>query len=96
MNNTLSIPAQVFSVTDTNGNIIPIHVRFRNTQDEIETYNKIEILKPNMKQMHASYLCSTVQYNSVLKFVLCYNYARHTWTIEFRNTAEEYNYILNN
>lgn len=88
MNNTLSIPAQVFSVTDTNGNITPIHVRFKNTQDEI--------LKPNMKQMHASYLCSTVQYDRVLKFVLCYNYARHTWTIEFRDTAEEYNYIINN
>lgn len=96
MNNALSIPAQVFSVTDTNGSITPIRVRFKNTHEEIETYNKIEILKLNMKQMHASYLCSTVQYGRILKFVLCYNYARHTWTIELRNTAEEYNYILNN
>lgn len=91
----ISLKTQVMSVTDTDGTITPLRVRFQNTLGEIVTYDKIKVLKRNDKALDASFLCSTIQYNKTIKFVICYNYSRHVWTIEIRGTEEEYNYILN-
>ena len=92
----INIPAQVISITDTDGSVTPLRVRFKDpASGEIRTYSEVNVIKRSDKQMDVNFLCSVRQYNREIKFYLGYNYSRHVWTIQVRDTREEYDYLLN-
>lgn len=92
----INIPAQVISITDTDGSVTPLRVRFKDPiSGEIQTYSEISVVRRNDKQMDVNFLCSTTQHNRENRFYVGYNYSRHVWTIQVRNTKEEYDYLLN-
>ena len=86
----INIPAQVISITDTDGSVTPLRVRFKDP-----AYSEVNVIKRSDKQMDVNFLCSVRQYNREIKFYLGYNYSRHVWTIQVRDTKEEYDYLLN-
>ena len=86
----INIPAQVISITDTDGSVTPLRVRFKDPAS-----GEINVIKRSDKQMDVNFLCSVRQYNREIKFYLGYNYSRHVWTIQVRDTKEEYDYLLN-
>ena len=92
----INIPAQVISITDTDGSVTPLRVRFKDpASGEIQTYSEVNVIKRSDKQMDVNFLCSVRQYNREINFYLGYNYSRHVWTIQVRDTKEEYDYLLN-
>ena len=69
----INIPAQVISITDTDGSVTPLRVRFKDpASGEIQTYSEVNVIKRSDKQMDVNFLCSVRQYNREIKFYLGY------------------------
>ena len=68
----INIPAQVISITDTDGSVTPLRVRFKDpASGEIQTYSEVNVIKRSDKQMDVNFLCSVRQYNREIKFPPC-------------------------
>lgn len=90
----MSIPAQVCCVTDTDGTIHPKWIRFKDENEGIITIQNLEILKEHTDAIWNNFLCSALMYGQIQKFILCYNYGRHKWTIEYRANETDRKYLL--
>lgn len=95
-NENTSFPAQVASITDTDGTIHPQWFRFKNSDGELITIKNFRIKResPDSNLIGKNFLCVSAVYGQEQEFFLCYNYSRHTWTIEYRTTEQERQYLL--
>lgn len=95
-NENTSFPAQVASITDTDGTIHPQWFRFKNSDGELITIKNFRIKResPDSNLIGKNFLCVSALYGQEQEFFLCYNYSRHTWTIEYRTTEQERQYLL--
>lgn len=52
----INIPAQVISITDTDGSVTPLRVRFKDpASGEIQTYSEVNVIKRSDKQMDVNF-----------------------------------------
>lgn len=93
-NKDMSIPVQVCSVTDTDGTIHPKWIRFKNENEELIAIQNLEIIKTHSDAVWNNFLCLSPMYGQKQQFILCYNYGRHKWTIEYRKDEKDRRYLL--
>lgn len=95
---TQNLPAQVCSVMDTDGQIHPRWVRFRNYDGRVISAKILRVVKESSDRnnFYKSFLCTTEQYGQEQKFCLTYKFQEHNWIVRLCSNEEEYNYILNN
>ncbi len=97
-NGSAGFPAQVCTVTDTDGTIHPVWVKYQDPEDGLVAIkiNEVKKQSPDYMKSVKSFLCTGVMHKRLLLFCLCYSYSSRRWTIEFRTDPEEYNRIINN
>jgi len=85
MSNINNVPIQMFSMTNTTGEMVPLRFRFEDSEHLIRTIHINQILGSQehnyVGQQCVKYICSTVQDSKEVLFEVKYMLTSHKWIL---------------